>query len=153
MNDQVSSVNVQSGYQATLYEHHDFTGNSLVLSSGDYSCLIDNGFNDEMSSPVITKLGARTAHRTISQEPEVFHTTFSPNPVNTGDLLRVRFGHNVEQAQVSLVDLTGRRVFHATMKASDGIASIPTKDLAPGTYILCLAENGGRISTSKVLVK
>ena len=153
MNDQVSSVNVQSGYQATLYEHHDFTGNSLVLSSGDYSCLVDNGFNDEMSSLVITKLGARTAHRTISQEPEVFHTTFSPNPVNTGDLLRVRFGHNVEQAQVSLVDLTGRRVFHATIKASDGIASIPTKDLAPGTYILCLAENGGRISTSKVLVK
>ncbi|TRX46364.1 glycosyl hydrolase [Fulvivirga sp. M361] len=29
-NDQVSSISVQSGYQATLYEHHDFTGNSII---------------------------------------------------------------------------------------------------------------------------
>lgn len=153
MNDQVSSMNVQSGYQATLYEHHDFTGNSVVLSPGDYSCLADNGFNDEISSLVITKLGTGQARLAISQEPQVSHTTFYPNPVNTGDLLNVRFGHNVDQAQVSLVDLTGRRVFQVIMKASDGTASIPMEGLAPGTYILYLAENGGRISTSKVIIK
>ncbi len=153
MNDDVSSLNVQSGYQATLYEHHDFTGNSLVLSSGDYSCLVDNGFNDEMSSLVITKLGTGQARLAISQEPQVSHTTFYPNPVNMGDLLSIRFGHNVEQAWISLVDLRGRRVFQAAVKASEGTASISTEGLAPGTYILYLAENGGRMSTSKVIIK
>ncbi len=48
-NDELSSIRVQSGYKATLYEHGGPSGASLELIN-DNSCLIDNGFNDITSS-------------------------------------------------------------------------------------------------------
>lgn len=48
-NDDLSSLRVASGYKVTLYQHHDFTGNTIV-KTGDDSCLVDDGFNDDISS-------------------------------------------------------------------------------------------------------
>lgn len=49
VNDDVSSVRVQSGYKVTIYQHDNFTGNSIT-KTGDDSCLADDGFNDAASS-------------------------------------------------------------------------------------------------------
>jgi len=56
-NDSVSSIKVAAGYQATLYQHDQFGGTALTLT-GDDACLVDNSFNDQLSSLVIAKQGA-----------------------------------------------------------------------------------------------
>lgn len=55
-NDDISSLRVQSGYRATLYQHENFTGNSIT-KTGDDSCLVDDGFNDLTTSIVVAANG------------------------------------------------------------------------------------------------
>jgi predicted alpha-1,6-mannanase (GH76 family) len=53
VNDDVSSVRVGSGFQITVYQHHDFTGARAVITE-DEGCLVDRAFNDEVSSAVVS---------------------------------------------------------------------------------------------------
>lgn len=48
-NDDLSSIRVNAGYEITAYQHHHFGGRSIKLRSSD-SCLVNNGFNDTISS-------------------------------------------------------------------------------------------------------
>jgi len=52
-NDDISSLRVQSGYKATLYWDDNFGGSSLVKTADD-DCLVDDGWNDQASSIVIS---------------------------------------------------------------------------------------------------
>ncbi|MBQ4820415.1 carbohydrate-binding protein [Aquimarina sp. MMG016] len=52
--DDISSVKVQSGYQTTLYFDDNFTGTSVTKTIDD-SCLVDDGFNDQVTSIIISK--------------------------------------------------------------------------------------------------
>ncbi|RAW01884.1 carbohydrate-binding protein [Pseudochryseolinea flava] len=49
LNDDISSIQVSSGYQVVLYEHDNFTGTALTLTSSS-SCLVGAGWNDRVSS-------------------------------------------------------------------------------------------------------
>ena len=49
LNDDISSIKVQSGYKVTLYENDNFGGATLVLTA-DNSCLVGAGWNDRVSS-------------------------------------------------------------------------------------------------------
>lgn len=57
VNDDLSSLRVQSGYQVVLYQHDNFTGPSVV-KTGDDACLVDDGFNDVASSVVVSQAGS-----------------------------------------------------------------------------------------------
>jgi chitinase len=51
--DEISSLKVQSGYKVTLYWDDNFTGSSLV-KTGDDDCLVDDGWNDKVTSLVVS---------------------------------------------------------------------------------------------------
>ena len=59
-NDDVSSLRVQSGYQVTLYNNSPFGGQSLV-KTGDDACLVNEGFNDIVSSVRVARASSNTA--------------------------------------------------------------------------------------------
>jgi peptidyl-Asp metalloendopeptidase len=48
-NDDLSSIQVPSGYRVTLYQHDGFTGNTVVKTQNE-SCLVTQQFNDVVSS-------------------------------------------------------------------------------------------------------
>jgi chitinase len=48
-NNDISSLKVQSGYEALAFSDDNFTGSSLIFSADD-NCLVDNGYNDVVSS-------------------------------------------------------------------------------------------------------
>lgn len=48
-NDSISSVTVASGYRVVMYEHDNFGGVSITKSASD-SSLVDDGWNDRVSS-------------------------------------------------------------------------------------------------------
>jgi hypothetical protein len=49
LNDDISSIQVASGYQAVLYENDNFSGATLTVTSNN-SCLVGAGWNDRASS-------------------------------------------------------------------------------------------------------
>ncbi|VXD11539.1 glycosyl hydrolase family 18 protein [Marinoscillum sp. 108] len=53
-NDDISSLQVQNGYQITMYQHDNFTGNVLVKTSND-NCLVNEEFNDDISSVIVAQ--------------------------------------------------------------------------------------------------
>jgi hypothetical protein len=57
VDNDISAVRVGSGFQVTVFQQQDFTGNSAVISE-DETCLVDRGFNDEVSSAVVSARGA-----------------------------------------------------------------------------------------------
>ncbi|HEX6432525.1 MAG TPA: carbohydrate-binding protein [Niastella sp.] len=63
LNDDISSLKVQSGYKATLYWEDNFTGSTLEKIADD-ACLVDDGWNDKITSIVI---GTNTAASTLIQ--------------------------------------------------------------------------------------
>jgi hypothetical protein len=62
-NDWVSSIKVQNGYKATLYWDDNYGGSTLVKTADD-ACLVDDGWNDKVSSIVIS---ANTSSSTLIQ--------------------------------------------------------------------------------------
>ncbi|WP_344821290.1 carbohydrate-binding protein [Aquimarina gracilis] len=54
VDNDISSIQVQDGYQITIYEHDNFTGASLTMTAND-DCLVNEGFNDIMSSAKVSK--------------------------------------------------------------------------------------------------
>ncbi len=66
-NDDISSVKVQPGYQAILYFDDNFTGTSII-KTGDTSCLVSDGFNDQVTSIIISKTSGGGSSQTIEAE-------------------------------------------------------------------------------------
>ncbi len=56
-NDDISSLQIQNGYEVTMYQHWNFTGNTLVKTGND-DCLVNDGFNDDISSLVISQVSS-----------------------------------------------------------------------------------------------
>jgi hypothetical protein len=63
LNDDISSLKVQSGYKVTLYADDNFTGTTLVKTADD-ACLVDDSWNDITTSLVI---GANTGSGILIQ--------------------------------------------------------------------------------------
>ncbi|EAR10113.1 carbohydrate-binding protein [Reinekea blandensis] len=59
VNNDASSIQLDTGFEAVLYDNADFTGNSVTVKASD-DCLVDNGFNDKTSSVVIRKSDVST---------------------------------------------------------------------------------------------
>ncbi|MFD1216538.1 family 16 glycosylhydrolase [Microbulbifer celer] len=53
VDNDASSIQVASGYQATLYDGDNFTGASVTITGND-GCLNNEGFNDNVSSIVVS---------------------------------------------------------------------------------------------------
>ncbi|NHN24809.1 carbohydrate-binding protein [Flavobacterium jejuense] len=60
LDNDISSLKVQSGYEMVLYANDNFTGTSIIVNSND-TCLVDNNFND-----VATSLRVRTVTNSSS---------------------------------------------------------------------------------------
>ena len=70
-NNDVSSIKVQSGYRVQMYNDNNFAG-TLVSKMADDSCLVDDGFNDALTSIVVSKV--TNTPSTIQIEAENFVT-------------------------------------------------------------------------------
>ena len=153
--NQLSSVKMQSGYHAILYQHDDFTGNSLVLS-GDNSCLVDDGFNDETSSIVIAQgdpIVTSVSDNDIAASGEVtaLKAQVYPNPVDKGRFLKIQLGNDDDRVEFRLLDLMGQRVFSASVGFGPEVL-VPTGNLASGTYLLQSVRQEA-VKSYKVVVK
>ncbi len=129
VNDDISSLRVQSGYEIVLYRDDNFTGSALIARS-DVSCLVTNNFNDAASS-VRVRLSTATP-AAISTEPVEKSFTAFPNPAD--QLVTIAF-HNMDQNTITLtvLDSYGNQV--GSIDVKDG-GQINVSHLPTGIYSL-----------------
>lgn len=147
-NDQVSSIQVQNGFEATLHQHHDFSGNSLVKSASD-NCLNDDGFDNEISSLVVSQSSSSFVE--ASNNHSLQATNIFPNPVTRGGDLKINFGKEL-QSEVRLLDFMGNKVYHLP-EHSNADRIISTETIRSGTYLLQVIVGGEIREARKVIIR
>lgn len=87
-NDAVSSITVSEGYKIDIYQHNNFGGTSLSLDASN-SCLVDIGFNDEISSVVVTQVIKEVANFYQHCDFAGYEVALEPGSYTLSDLLTV----------------------------------------------------------------
>lgn len=134
VNDDISSLTVTSGYTVTLYWDDNFGGSTLVKTASD-ACLVDDGWNDKVSSLKIAASAARAATTTTGEEQNIAITAgrqelvwYTANLINT--------------TPVRIFDITGRQVLVARPVSN----RINISSLLPGVYVAVFTENGKQVT-------
>jgi ribosomal protein S7 len=81
LNNDVSSVKVQAGYQITLYNDDNFSGSSLTLTA-DNACLVGNNFNDLTTSLKVSAVSSFS----LFIEAESYNNMAGVQTENTSDV-------------------------------------------------------------------
>ncbi|MDB5257384.1 MAG: peptidase domain protein [Chitinophagaceae bacterium] len=142
VNDDISSLRVQSGYEIVLYRDDNFLGNALIARS-DVSCLVSNNFNDAASSVKVRLSTAAAA--TENQEKSI---SAFPNPAEQWITIHL---NNTEQTTltISIIDSYGNSA--GTVPVYDG-QQINISHLPTGIYSL-RAIDGQDLLITKIIVR
>ncbi|OQP51998.1 hypothetical protein A4H97_25615 [Niastella yeongjuensis] len=128
-NDDISSLQLQSGYRVTLYWDDNYAGTTLVKTAND-ACLVDDGWNDKVSSLVIAATAAARAEtQSITNQPGEQELKLFNAPNLAGILVRI-------------YDITGRQV----MLVRPASNRINISSLLPGTYVLVYTMQGKQVT-------
>jgi hypothetical protein len=133
VNDDISSLQIQSGYRVTLYWDDNYAGATLVKTAND-ACLVDDGWNDKVSSLVISSTAAaRTSitpkENTISNLPGQQELKLFNSP-------------DLRGIPVRIYDIMGRQVLQVRPTSN----RIDISSLLPGIYVLAYTIQGRQIA-------
>lgn len=143
VNDDISSLRVQSGYEIVLYRDDNFLGNALIARS-DVSCLVNNNFND-LASSVIIRLSTAAA-ASIENQPKSISAF--PNPADEWITISLNNLAN-ESITLTLIDSYGNSA--GSMQVQDG-QQINISHLPTGIYSL-RAIDGQDLLITKIIVR
>lgn len=146
--DDISSVDVASGYTLTLHRDYNFTGGSLSKTSND-ACLVDDGFNDDVSSVIVTKNTSSRESQAVSILNENQKLSIYPNPVQQGNYLKLTFDGSSATYQIRVSDLMGREVLSQSVSTES--CEISTANLETGVYLVQVA--GSEVVTRKIFIQ
>lgn len=162
LNDDISSLKVNSGYEAILYRDNNFAG-PAYLFRGNASCLVTVGLsggstvnlNDWTSSIVIRQSTAKAtmAAAAAADAGVIPYIDYSPtlqllpNPV--ANEMVIRYGNMGDHFDVSIVNINGSVVYAAPRVLSG--QSINVANLRPGMYFVKI--NTGKETITRKLIK
>ena len=133
LNDDISSLTVESGYSVTLYWDDNYAGSVLGKNASD-ACLVDDGWNDKVSSLVISNaFSAR-------EQPVATNDRITNIPGQQ----EIKFPESLGLAgiPVRIYDITGRQV----MTARPVTNRININSLLPGVYVMVYIKEGRQVS-------
>ncbi|MDB5272596.1 MAG: hypothetical protein JWO58_963 [Chitinophagaceae bacterium] len=149
LNNDVSSLKVNSGYEVVLYDLDNFQGASQTFSA-DNSCLVNNNINDWASSIIV-----RVATVTPPPPANVPPTVSLIAPTNTAYTapasITISANANDSDGTISKVDF----YYGSTLISSDNSSpySISWTGVAVGTYSITAkaTDNAGAVTTSSAI--
>lgn len=125
-NDDISSLKVQSGYKVTLYWDDNYGGTTLVKTADD-DCLVDDGWNDKVSSLVI-----------------------APNTSSSGIVIQAENYNNMAGIQTEATTDDGGGLDVGYIDATDWMAYYNINFPVTGNYLVeyrvASLSGGGRVS-------
>lgn len=134
LNDDVSSIKVSSGYEVQAFRDDNFSGSSISITA-DNACLVDEDWNDKISSLKVRATSlARTAQTNVIVDGNKL--IIYPNPV----INELRFNSTLSMAGaiVRILDISGREVI--STRPTTG--SIDVSKLSTGVYTLLFIKDG-----------
>ncbi len=137
-NNDLSSLKVNAGYQVTLYDGDNFSGRSVV-KSGNAACLVDDAFNDQASSAVVSKVSSSW---TLQVEAESFT---NQNGVQTE-------ASSEGGANVGWIDAGDWMVYGNITFPSSGSYRVEYRVASPSGASLSLDLNGGAIQLGQASI-
>jgi YVTN family beta-propeller protein len=136
LNNDISSVKIQSGYEMVLYNDNNFLGTSRVVRA-DNPCLTSIQFNDVTSSLKICAITANARVADFFDENEDEISVF-PNPTSNSIKILTK-----GITKVNIYNVSGIRVIDGARLGADGLLSI--EKLPSGVYIVELQQENNRI--------
>ena len=160
LNDDISSLKVNSGYELILYQNDNFLG-SAYLFRGNFDCLVSVALStgsavnlNDWTSSVVVRQTTATAMATLSTNntatPLAKNTTtlaLTPNPAS--DRVMLQFGEPGSSFDVTITDINGKVAYtanHIQNGQQINIASLKT-----GLYFIKI--NTGKETITKKLIK
>jgi hypothetical protein len=141
LNDDLSSLQVSSGYRVVLYEHDNFTGASLTVTANN-SCLVGAGWNDRASS---LRVQSNTGAFTQTIQAESYSTMLGVQTETTTD---AGGGLNV-----GWIDNTDWMAYNSITLPTSGTYLVEYRVASPNTTaVLSLDLNGGAIQLGSLAV-
>ncbi|THU40581.1 T9SS type A sorting domain-containing protein [Niastella caeni] len=133
LNDDISSLTVQPGYSVTLYWDDNFAGATLSKTASD-GCLVDDGWNDKVSSIRINSASVTSAARV--QNMPATDNAISSMPGQQ----EIKFfeGSNLAGIPVRIYDIKGQQVM--TVRPISNRINISS--LTPGVYVMVYMQQG-----------
>lgn len=139
-NNDISSIMIKSGYEMVLFDGDNFTGDSIVKTANT-SCLVDDNFNDVVSSLKIRKTRIITDIETISYVN--VKTMVFPNPIEQYATVKYQL-QNSSPVSIRLYNSKGQEVAELLNENKDqGTYELPfdASNLSDGIYILKVTTN------------
>jgi beta-glucanase (GH16 family) len=130
-NDDISSVRVQSGYQIRLYQGDNFTGSS-VIKTGDDACLVDDGYNDNVTSVVVSAVSSGFSQTIQAENYSAMSGIQTETTTDAGGGLNVGW-----------IDTNDWMAYNSIAIPTTGTYTIEYRVASPGGGRISLDLNGG----------
>jgi len=136
VNDDISSLKVNGGYQVQVYWDDNYLGSTLTFTA-DNTCLVDEGWNDKISSLKVTATGA--AASTLADTVGIGEAAIYPNPATTE--LTFHQALQLQGAAFSVTDQNGHVVAQGVLRGS----TLDISALPADTYIIRVGKGDGQL--------
>jgi hypothetical protein len=136
LNDDISSLKVNSGYKTLLYANDNFGGSSLTITA-DNSCLVTQSWNDATSS---LRVQTASALALGSAKIAPLDLALYPNPATNE--IRMHTNFELNGGIIQVYDITGRPA-QAFKVVSD---RLDISRLPAGIYTLVYTKDGKNIT-------
>jgi hypothetical protein len=130
-NDDISSLRVQSGYQIRLYQGDNFTGSSVV-KTGDDACLVDDGYNDNVTSVVVSTASAEFSQTVQAENYSAMAGVQTETTSDAGGGLNVGW-----------IDTNDWMAYNGINIPTSGTYTVEYRVASPGGGQISLDLNGG----------
>lgn len=133
-------------FNGTSYDIKDSVVYFVATDNGDVWKVLFTGFESSNGMTIFTK--QKLLGTSISNVNDITSTmALVPNPAAASSTKLVyKLGADVENAFVTVYDLTGKVVYHTPIESNSGLHqySIPTGNLISGTYIVSVKTSAGQ---------
>jgi hypothetical protein len=136
LDNDISSLKVQSGYEVVLYANDNFAGSSTIITTDD-TCLVDNSFNDAATS---VRVRAITNSSSILIEAESYSSMSgiqTEATTDTGGGLNVGYADTGDWMAYNNINFPASGSYLIEYRVASGVSgAVISSDLNAGTLQL-----------------
>lgn len=152
-NDALKSLRISPGYEVTLYEHGDFSGESLVLTRDIRK--LNDWWSNQVSSIKIRYIGSSRTSVTSALKNDKSLMNLFPNPANKGFTLSIETEQK-QNAQVYIRDVSGKLVLTKELGLINGSNQLyfPISDTwHKGLHIIQVITENKEVFSKKLIIE
>lgn len=136
LDNDISSLKVQNGYEAVLYVNDNFSGSSVIITSDD-TCLVDNSFNDIATSVKIRAVSNSSSVLIQAESYTSMSGIQTEATTDTGGGLNVGYADTSDWMSYANINFPTSGSYLIEYRVASGVSgAVISSDLSAGTIQL-----------------